>query len=57
MQYAAFGLFALAFLGIAWWVTRLMNSSKRNDGATHGASSEGSDAWFADDSMDTTGHH
>jgi hypothetical protein len=36
MQYAGFGLFALALVGLAWWVSRLMTSSKRNDGATHG---------------------
>jgi hypothetical protein len=36
MQYAGFGLVALALVGLAWWVSRLMTSSKRNDGATHG---------------------
>jgi hypothetical protein len=36
MQYAGFGLLALALVGVGWWVSRLMTSIKRNDGATHG---------------------
>jgi hypothetical protein len=40
MQYAGFGLFALALVGVGWWVARLMTSSKRNDGATHGGGLE-----------------
>jgi len=57
MQSAGFGLFALALVGLAWWVSRLMTSSQRNDGATHGGGLDdmNRDAWAAHDSTDATG--
>jgi hypothetical protein len=57
MQYAGFGLLALALVGVAWWVSRLMSSIKRNDDATHGGGLDdmNQDAWAAHDSTDATG--
>lgn len=31
MAQYGFAVFAIAFLGIAWWLTRLMSSVGRND--------------------------
>jgi hypothetical protein len=36
MLYAGFGMVALVLFGGAWWIARLRNSIRRNDGATHG---------------------
>ena len=57
MQYAGFGLLALALGGLAWWVARLMTSSNQNDGATHGGGLDdmNRDAWAGHDSTDATG--
>jgi hypothetical protein len=57
MQYAGFGLLALALGGLAWWVARLMTSSNRNNGATHGGGLDdmNRDAWAGHDSTDATG--
>jgi hypothetical protein len=50
-------LFALALVGLAWWVSRLMTSSKRNDGATHGGGLDDMnwDAGAAHNGTDVTG--
>jgi hypothetical protein len=47
MQYVVFASFAIGSIGIAWWVSRLMSSSKRNDGTTHGGGLDdlNRDAW------------
>jgi hypothetical protein len=57
MQYAGFGLLALALVGVAWWVSRLMTASKRNDGATHGGGLDDMnwDAAAAHNNTDDTG--
>ena len=57
MQSAGFGLFALALVGLAWWVSRLMTSSQRNDGATHGGGLDDMnwEAEAAHNSTDATG--
>jgi hypothetical protein len=57
MQYAGLGLFALALVGLAWWVSRLMTSGGRNDGATHGGGLDDMnwDAGAAQNGTDDTG--
>ena len=36
MEHLALGFFAVAFLAGAWYLSRLMSGTARNDGATHG---------------------
>jgi hypothetical protein len=57
MQYVGFGLLALALVGLAWWVSRLMTSGQRNDGSTHGGGLDGvnPDAEAGYDSTDVAG--
>ena len=42
METYGFAVFAVGFLGIAWWLTRLMSASGRNDETTHGGGRGGS---------------
>ena len=41
-----FVAFAVGFLGIAWWLTRLMSATGRNDERSHGGGAEGRSTGF-----------
>ncbi len=42
METLGFAAFIVGFLGIAWWLTRLMSATGRNDENTHGGGAGGS---------------
>jgi hypothetical protein len=42
METLGFAGFALGFMVVVWWLTRLMSSTGRNDETTHGGGRSGS---------------
>jgi hypothetical protein len=46
METFGFAGFALGFMLVIWWLTRLMSSTGRNDENTHGGGYGGNSAGF-----------
>ena len=42
MEFYGFAAFAVGFMVVAWWLTRLMSATGRNDEKTHGGGAGGS---------------
>jgi hypothetical protein len=42
METYGFAAFAIGFMVVAWWLTRLMSATSRNDELTHSGSGRGS---------------